>query len=91
MFNFTCRLYCFNRFRINPKLPINAHILQSLNWQNYNSPKGDANNAETPVAFQTIPSQTITFPLYNQGYHPVAPGHSITARNLSSQFREELR
>lgn len=30
-------------------------------------------------------------PHFNHSYHPVAPGYSITARSLSTKFREELK
>ncbi|KAJ6636972.1 hypothetical protein Bhyg_09698 [Pseudolycoriella hygida] len=37
------------------------------------------------------PSPDSYVPMYESRYHPVAPGHSITARSLSTKFREELR
>ncbi|KAG4073519.1 hypothetical protein HA402_000743 [Bradysia odoriphaga] len=37
------------------------------------------------------PSPDSYIPNYESRYHPVAPGHSITARSLSTKFREELR
>lgn len=37
------------------------------------------------------PSPDSFVPQFNHAYHPVAPGHSITARSLSTKFREELR
>lgn len=37
------------------------------------------------------PSTDSFVPHFNHSYHPVAPGYSITARSLSTKFREELR
>ncbi|XP_037046735.1 uncharacterized protein LOC119081716 isoform X6 [Bradysia coprophila] len=37
------------------------------------------------------PSPDSYLPNYETRYHPVAPGHSITARSLSTKFREELK
>lgn len=30
-------------------------------------------------------------PNFKHDYHPIAPGYSITARSLSTKFREELK
>lgn len=67
--------------------------MQSVLWQNHDSRgENDAEfEANTPTAFQPSVHQLSAFPIYNQPYHPMAPGHSITARNLSSKFRQELR
>lgn len=37
------------------------------------------------------PSTESFVPQFNHSYHPVAPGYSITARSLSTKFREELK
>lgn len=37
------------------------------------------------------PSSESFVPHFNHSYHPVAPGYSITARSLSTKFREELK
>lgn len=43
----------------------------------------NGNTAET--------SHESSVPHFNHSYHPVAPGYSITARSLSTKFREELK
>lgn len=70
--------------------------LQSLNWvnnNNNNSHEHDHHNDAESIAAAAADQQddaTTTFPLYTQKYHPAAV-HSITARNLSSRVRDELK
>ncbi|XP_055318931.1 putative mediator of RNA polymerase II transcription subunit 26 isoform X7 [Sitodiplosis mosellana] len=59
-------------------------------WRNsYNGP----NNNDINVKDQNgnDPSSPTYVPNFNHAYNPVAPGYSITARSLSTKFREELR
>lgn len=58
---------------------------QSFTWQ---VSKENGNNSN---GFVKEPSPSSYIPQYEPRYHPVAPGHSITARSLSTKFREELR
>jgi len=48
-------------------------------------------NGNSANGFSKEPSADSYLPSYESRYHPVAPGHSITARSLSTKFREELR
>lgn len=48
-------------------------------------------NGNTTNGYTKEPSSDSYLPMYESKYHPVAPGHSITARSLSTKFREELK
>lgn len=60
-------------------------------WRN--SYNGSSNNNDINVKDQNgnDPSSPTYVPHFNHSYHPVAPGYSITARSLSTKFREELK
>jgi len=58
---------------------------KSFTWQ-VSKENGNSTNG-----FVKEPSADSFVPLYETRYHPVAPGHSITARSLSTKFREELK
>ncbi|XP_055318924.1 uncharacterized protein LOC129576891 isoform X3 [Sitodiplosis mosellana] len=65
-------------------------LTNQMVWRNsYNGP----NNNDINVKDQNgnDPSSPTYVPNFNHAYNPVAPGYSITARSLSTKFREELR
>lgn len=62
----------------------------SLNLQNFAWQVSNENGNNTN-GFPKDPSTDSYIPMYESSYHPVAPGHSITARSLSTKFREELK
>lgn len=69
---------------------ISKWYLQTV-WRNsYNcSNNNDINGKENGNS--PHPSPETFVPHFNHSYHPVAPGYSITARSISSKFREELK
>lgn len=58
---------------------------KSFTWQVSNE------NGNSTNGFVKGPSPDSYLPLNESRYHPVAPGHSITARSLSTKFRDELK
>lgn len=58
----------------------------SHNGSNNNDVNMKDQNGNTAEA-----SHESSVPHFNHSYHPVAPGYSITARSLSTKFREELK
>lgn len=64
-------------------------FLSQMVWRNsYNGSNNNDINVKDQNGHVTDPT---VVPHFNHSYHPVAPGYSITARNLSTKFREELK
>lgn len=68
-----------------------TYSLQTM-WRNsYNGSNNNDINVKDQNGNSPHPSAETFAPHFQQSYHPVAPGYSITARSLSTKFREELR
>lgn len=61
-------------------------------WRNsYNGSNNNDINMQDQNGNAAVPSPDSFVPHFNHAYHPVAPGYSITARSLSTKFRQELK
>lgn len=61
-------------------------------WRNsYNGSNNNDINMKDQNGNGGVESTPEYIPHFNHSYHPVAPGYSITARSLSTKFREELK